>query len=70
MMFFIIVVCIFIQNITVGQARTTADFNDEEEETEYFTNSWVVRVLGGAEKAKLVAAQLGFDPNIEVNHSW
>jgi hypothetical protein len=40
-----------------------------ENEAEYFTNTWAVRVLGGVGKAKSLAKRLGYDFHKKVSQS-
>lgn len=47
--------------------QVISDSNILEEGGEYYTNFWVVRILGGLEKAKEVASRLGFDSYEEVS---
>jgi len=53
------------QNFILGLNRRDVAFI--EEETKFYINTWLVRVLGGAHAAKALAKQLGFDPHVEVS---
>lgn len=73
---FFIILCVILQNLVVRHVASDFNYRENEEEgkeqekeddVDYYTNSWVVRFMGGAHKAKIAAIKLGFDPHVEVS---